>query len=128
MPNALCALLAVASLVSLGLLKGWDAVPWGLLHAVIALAVGMGLFALGWIGGGDAKFYAAAACAMQLVDGFSLLAWTSIAGIGLLLVTALLRFVRGHPVLRKGSWSVPYGVAIGLGLAGSLLSLHWQAI
>ena len=121
LPNWLCAVVAAAAAGGLVWSEGLGALPWALLHAAIALLVGMILFRLGAIGGGDAKFYAAAACAIPLSGALFFLGWTSAAGFFLLLVMAIARRLRrtspDAPILR--GWSVPYGVAIfaGFGLA-----------
>ena len=123
LPNWLCALLAACAVAGLGYSAGLSVLPWALLHAVIALVIGMVLFGLGAIGGGDAKFYAAAASAVPLSDALSLLGWTSAMGLALLVVMAVGRRVRrdapSTPLLR--GWSVPYGVAIFAGLALTLI-------
>jgi prepilin peptidase CpaA len=119
LPNWLCAVLAAASAGGLALTEGASAVPSALLHASIALIVGMALFRTSVIGGGDAKFYAAAACALPLGSAHYLLGWTSAAGLALLVVMAVgRRFLpssRGTPILR--GWDVPYGVAIFAGFS-----------
>lgn len=120
LPNWLCAVLAIAAGGGLVLAQDVGALPWALLHAVIALIVGMVLFRFRVIGGGDAKFYAAAACALPLSEGLYFLGWTSAAGLVLLIAMAIgRRFLassRGTPIFR--GWQVPYGVAIfaGFGL------------
>jgi prepilin peptidase CpaA len=123
LPNWLCAVLAVAAIGGLALAEGAEAIPWALLHASIALIVGMALFRFRIIGGGDAKFYAAAACAIPLHEALHFLGWTSAAGMVLLLVMIigrrLLKSTRGTPILR--GWEVPYGVAIFAGFALTLV-------
>jgi prepilin peptidase CpaA len=124
LPNWLCAVLAVAGTAGLAATAGPAAVPWALLHAVLALIAGMVLFRLGVIGGGDAKFYAAAACALPLDRALPLLGWTSAAGLCLLLVMTVRRRIAG--VTPEGTrflrgWEVPYGVAIAAGFALTLL-------
>ena len=52
LPNWLCALTLLAGLAFAFAQGGWPAVASGGGHALVALAVGMGLFALGAIGGG----------------------------------------------------------------------------
>src|SRR3546814_17067246 len=46
----------------------------------IALAAGMGLFAIGAWGGGDAKFYAGIAAFFPLDRGIELLVWVALLG------------------------------------------------
>jgi prepilin peptidase CpaA len=122
LPNWLCAILAIAAAGGLALAQGPGALPWALLHATIALIVGMALFRFRIIGGGDAKFYAAAACAIPLGKALYFLGWTSAAGMALLLVMAVgrrfLKSSQGTPLLR--GWEVPYGIAIFAGFALTL--------
>lgn len=85
------------------------------------LVVGIGLFAMGWVGGGDAKLLAAGA----LWLGFSqLLEFLLLTGvIGSFLILALLAY-RSYPAaalpipswalrLHRSDTGLPYGVAIG---------------
>jgi prepilin peptidase CpaA len=92
------------------------------------LALGMGLFALKWIGGGDAKLLAAAAPWFGFSHAFDYVIGTAL--VGGLLVIALLMFRRAPlPASVAGrSWilrlhssdeGVPYGVA--LAAAGLIL-------
>jgi len=120
LPNWLCALLAIAALGGTAYSAGASLLPWTLLHAAISLAVGMILFSVGAIGGGDAKFYAAAASAVPVNNALPMLGWTSATGLLLLVVMAFGRRVRRDarrtPLFR--GWTVPYGAAIfaGFGL------------
>lgn len=92
--------------------------------AFAALLVGMGMFALRWIGGGDAKLMAATTLWLGLSSTLTFLLATAVVGgvFGLLLIVT-----RGHiqPFL---SWAprwfarlmepkgdIPYGVAIAIG-------------
>ena len=122
LPNWLCSVLAIAAAGGLVLAEGTGAIPWALLHASIALIVGMALFRFRIIGGGDAKFYAAAACAIPLREALYFLGWTSAAGMVLLFAMAIgrrfLKSARGTPILR--GWEVPYGIAIFAGFALTL--------
>src|SRR3546814_2063409 len=49
-------------------------------HAAIALVVGMVLFGMRIVGGGDAKYYAALALWFRLGEAWRLLAFVSLAG------------------------------------------------
>lgn len=126
-PNLLCAALAVAAGAGLVVSLGVSFLPWALLHAAIALVLGMLLFQLRIIGGGDAKFYAAAACgvsASPLSGPLALLGWTSAAGLGLVIAMVAARSIlkrRGTGGLLSG-WTVPYGVAIAAGFWLTLLT------
>lgn len=90
---------------------------WHLLHFVLALAVGMLLFALRWFGGGDAKLYAALALWFPVEGGLRLLVSVSIAGFFVVFIfLALARFRKtgdkSEPMRKR---RIPYGVAITAG-------------
>jgi prepilin peptidase CpaA len=93
--------------------------------AFAALIVGMGMFAAGWCGGGDAKLMAAAVLWLGWQGLPSFLAMTGLAGgaVAVGLVTArkheLVGFVPGAPswlgrLLTPGE-DLPYGLAIAAG-------------
>jgi len=91
---------------------------------VAALALGIGMFALGWIGGGDAKLFAACGLWLGWPAVLPFLAWTALAG-GALAVGLLGARKVALPVAVRGpAWmgrlltpggDVPYGVAIAFG-------------
>lgn len=102
--------------------------------AVAALLAGMCMFALRWIGGGDAKFMAAACLWLGLTGSGVFLLWTAIIGglfcIGLLSARAYFRpFVLGAPkwmqTLLEPKGDIPYGVAIA---AGALVAFPASAM
>ena len=91
------------------------------LCAVVVLVVAFSLFALGWIGGGDAKL--AAATTLWLGFGLALpyLMYTALLGGGLTLAILILRRVPLAPVIARFRWlerlhdskqGIPYGVAM----------------
>lgn len=90
-----------------------------------ALIAGMGMFAVGWIGGGDAKLFAAASLWMGLSALLPYLLVTALAGGALAVVLLALRSVWLRPIAaRAPGWfarlatpgeNVPYGVAIAFG-------------
>lgn len=98
------------------------------LHAAIgfgALIAGMAMFALGWIGGGDAKMFAATALWLGWPASATFLLVTALAG-GVLAVTLLAmrsirlrRYVSAGPAwlsrLAEPGENVPYGLAICIG-------------
>src|SRR5689334_17157564 len=117
--------LAVVGLFPLAALAA--GLPLGVfgIHLAIGAAVlilAMGMYALRWIGGGDAKLFAAAALWMgwPTVTDFAL--WTAITGGGLVIVLMSMRSVQLRPLVLLGPpWLVklsepggaaPYGVAI----------------
>ncbi|MBA4803555.1 MAG: prepilin peptidase [Brevundimonas sp.] len=95
---------------------------------VLALLIGAGMFALRWIGGGDAKLMAAACLWLGVSGSGMFLLWTGLAG-GLFCL--ILIFSRAHLrpyALQAPAWvgqlmepkgDIPYGVAIA---AGALLA------
>ncbi len=112
--NAAIALLAPLWWWAMGL--GWGDVGIQLLVAAIVLAVFVGAFACGWMGGGDVKMIAALALWLPLGSLVQMLMTMSILG-GAITVAMMLerRWQR-----RIGTIEVPYGVAIA---AAALLVL-----
>jgi prepilin peptidase CpaA len=102
--------------------------------AFAALLAGMGMFAMGWIGGGDAKFMAAAALWLGWSATPSFLLVTALCGGGLAVTLLALRSVWLRPLVHNGpAWvgrlaspgaDVPYGVAI---CAGALFAFPFSA-
>ena len=89
-----------------------------LAHAVIALAIGFGLFAARIVGGGDAKFYAGVAAWFALGEAMRLLLAVSLGGLALFLAWFLYRRLTGKAISRPGGedqGKFPYGTAIAAG-------------
>lgn len=120
--NRLCLLLVATFAACAAVLGiGWSQFGWHLAAGASMLAVCFGMFAAGWIGGGDAKLAAATA----LWFGFDqLLPYLTIAAFaGGLLTLALLKF-RTLPLpgpVASWGWArrlhnpkegVPYGIAL----------------
>ncbi|MDB5494639.1 MAG: pilus assembly protein CpaA [Phenylobacterium sp.] len=92
---------------------------------VIGLVAGMAMFALGWIGGGDAKLFAAAALWLGWPAVATYAAMTGLAGGALALTLLALRSGYLRPYVVTGpAWfsrlaepgeNVPYGAAIAAG-------------
>ena len=92
---------------------------------VIALVAGMAMFALGWIGGGDAKLFAVAGLWLGWPAGANFILVTAVAGGGLAVALLGLRSIWMRPYVPDGpAWfgrlatpgeNVPYGVAIAVG-------------
>ena len=119
------ALLAGLSLPQLGISAGLFAV---------ALLAGMAMFALHWIGGGDAKLLAAVAPWMGLTGIAPFLLYTALAGgaLGLVLISARkLPLPVGPPIpawvtrLLTPDGDLPYGLAI---CAGALFAFPQSAL
>ena len=120
-------LLLAASFVLIAPLTGmdWSVFGWHLAAGTLVLAVTFGLFAMGGMGGGDAKLLAATAVWM----GFSTLLvqyLVTAAFLGGLLTLAILAYrksplavyTRHNPFLRHfadETTGVPYGIALGIG-------------
>ncbi len=124
-PNRLSAALgllffAFAAAAPLGL----AALGWHLAAGAAGLAVGFCLFALGWIGGGDAKLFAAMALWLGFADLPAYAAIASLFG-GLLTVALVLLRQMPLPAMLSGQgWlmrlhdarsGIPYGVALAAG-------------
>lgn len=92
--------------------------------AAAALFLGAGMFALRWIGGGDAKLLAAACLWLGLSGSAMFLLWTGMAG-GLFCLTLIVArsgfqyYSLGGPDwvvrLMQPRGDIPYGVAIAAG-------------
>ncbi len=104
------------------------AVGMGLLVGAGALVLGMALFALGWVGGGDAKLMAACGAWLGVASFLPFLTVTAVAGGALALTLLYARKLRDWTPAGAPAWlrrlltpgeSVPYGVAIA---AGALLT------
>ena len=124
LPNWLSLLLLLVGLAHGFALDGWSGMGWHGLHALVALLVGMPLFAMKWFGGGDVKFYAGAAAYFPIASGIQMLLWISLIGVALMLSwIALRRVVASRKVTPTGNHALfPYGVAI---MAGSS-ALAWS--
>jgi prepilin peptidase CpaA len=100
---------------------GWPDIGWHVLAASGALVIGFTLFAFGWIGGGDAKLFAASALWLgpELLLSYCLVA--SLLGGGLTLLLLQMRSVPLPASLAGQDWlarlhdkkqGVPYGIAL----------------
>jgi prepilin peptidase CpaA len=132
--------IALATLfIGLAVASGLTAaeITWHLASGALILALGFGLFALGWIGGGDAKLAAATAIWLGFdhLGEYALVA-SLLGGVLTLLILAL-RFWPILSTLMNHAWikrlhdpgtGIPYGIA--LASAGLLLypeSAIWLA-
>jgi prepilin peptidase CpaA len=125
-PNYLnAALLAVFALFALAAGFGLAAIGWHLLAGLAGLMLGLMLFALGYVGGGDAKLFAVTALWLGFKDLVPYVLVASMAGgVLTLVVLALRQFPLPLPLLRHawiaklhdGSSGIPYGVALAAGV------------
>ena len=116
LPNWLCLLALPLGLGFTLATLGFDAAGLALLHALAALVIGAGLFALGGIGGGDAKFYAGLAAWFPITAGLLLFVFVALTGLLLLLAWLPLRGrLRPDAPVDSEFRKVPYGVAIAGG-------------
>jgi prepilin peptidase CpaA len=95
---------------------------WNWALAAIVLSVGIGLFAAGWVGGGDVKLAAAASLWLGWEHTMQFLLLASFMGGMLTLLLVVLRNRMVPLILLKTSWTarllkngggVPYGIALG---------------
>lgn len=92
--------------------------------AFVALLVGMAMFALRWIGGGDAKLMAATTLWLGLMSSLYFVLWTALFG-GLFALALILSRKHAQPFLAwaprwlarlmEPKGDIPYGVAIAIG-------------
>lgn len=94
---------------------------WHLLSGLLGLAIGFVLFALGWIGGGDAKLFAGVALWLGLKDLVPYALVASVFGGALTIAILLVRQCPLPAILARQSWilrlhdarsGIPYGVAL----------------
>jgi prepilin peptidase CpaA len=120
-------LLLLAAFTGLALTAGMpmDLIGLHLLVGAAALVAGMAMFALGWVGGGDAKLMAAACLWLGWPTTQSFLMDTALAGgaLSVLLLLARGQLFRAFVPIQSG-WMgrlvtpgepAPYGVAIAIG-------------
>jgi len=135
-PNWLSASVALLFPVA-AILAGFGWADWGNhgLAGLIGLVLGMALFAPGWIGGGDAKLFAAASFWFGWPGFSGFLMHTALAGGVLVLILILSRKVapmmgisaaRTKNTLLAESAPVPYGIALTAGALWSLPASVWM--
>lgn len=127
-------IVAAFALVALFVQLPLQLVGMNLLCALLVLAVGFTFFAMGWIGGGDAKLAAAIALWLGFDLALEFVLYSSLLGGALTLAVLGLRNLPLMPVMTRFGWlarlydptsGVPYGVA--LAIAG-LLTYSGSAI
>lgn len=117
----------IAAFAPVALVSGVSLATLGLCLAsgFVALLVGMGMFAAGWIGGGDGKLFAVCALWLGWPAVLPFMLYTGLAGGALTFVILALRSGWLAPALAGGpAWirklgteggDLPYGVAIAVG-------------
>ncbi len=127
-PNALPAILMLLFGVA-QIMDSSAAVPWSnLAHFGISLIVGMFLFSRGWIGGGDAKLYAATALWFAWNGAVTLLVFTTISGAVLAAAFIAARLLGLRKNIPKKDRRIPYGVAIAIGGVVSASFVGWPVL
>lgn len=96
---------------------GFSALGWHAAHAIIVLLIGMGLFAIGAFGGGDAKFYAGMAAWFPLSAALKLFVLVAISGLVLMIGWMILRrtLLKPREPAQGDFAKFPYGIAIATG-------------
>jgi prepilin peptidase CpaA len=101
----------------------WPAIGLHLFAGLVGLLLGMGMFAVGWVGGGDAKLFAAILLWLGWDALYEYVVLACLLGGALTLGLILLRRVPLPQILAKLPWfarladpasGVPYGVALAL--------------
>ncbi len=128
------ALLGVFPLAALAAGLSWSEVGVHVGVGLAAFAIGIGMFALNWLGGGDVKVMAALSLWLGLTGIGPFLLWTAIAG-GVLGVAVILARSTLQPVAAGApGWvgnllaprgKIPYGIAI---CAGALVAWPGSAM
>lgn len=135
-PNWLNAAVAL-SVLPMAALAGMplDVVQWHLLAGVVMLVFGFGLFARGYVGGGDAKLMAAAGLWVGWSALLPFVLVTTLAGGALAVVYKLYQLVRTEQEVRDFVWlrrvlrsdlELPYGIAIAVGAVWVYSGTWWM--
>jgi len=125
LPASLIVLFAVFMLTLAvgGQPMGWGAIGLHLFAGLVGLLLGMGMFAVGWVGGGDAKLFAAALLWLGWESLYEYVVLAMLLGGALTLALIALRRVPLPHILAKLPWfarladqkaGVPYGVALAM--------------
>ena len=127
-PNMLPLIIAALYLLQASIAGDWSSLPWHLLCGMGVLVVGIMIFALGWLGGGDVKLLAALALWAGPDHLVLLLLMTCLAGGILALIYVLPVILSRNPavsgfidwffmkVLKKPAPLLQAGKALGLQL------------
>jgi prepilin peptidase CpaA len=128
-PNWISIALALAfipaALAALTVGAHFDKLAWSIAAAFGVLVLAVGMFTLGWIGGGDAKLMAASALWVGPAGLAPFALYTGLAGGALALILVAMRSAWLRPLAEAGpAWArrlatpgeaAPYGVAIAIG-------------
>ncbi len=126
--NAFPAIIMLLFVVTHGL-AGFSGALWqNLFHFLLALIVGMALFGRGWIGGGDAKLYAAAALWFNWAGAATLIFLTGVSGLLLAIAFIAARMLGLRKNVPKEDRRIPYGVAIASGAILNAVWIGWNSI
>jgi len=98
-PNLLPLIIAALYFIDAGLTAEWAEMPWHLLCGVGVLVVGIGIFALGWLGGGDVKLLAALALWAGPNHLLLLLLMTCLAGGALAIIYVVPVILSRNPII-----------------------------
>lgn len=105
------------------------------LHFLLALTIGMVLFGRGWIGGGDAKLYAAVALWFDWNGAIALIFLTTFSGLLLAIAFVVGRMLgirrnrqNDEKPKSKMERRIPYGVAISLGAVFAAAWIGWAKV
>jgi prepilin peptidase CpaA len=129
---------AALSLLPMAALMGMplDVLQWHVLAGVVMLVSGFGLFARGYIGGGDAKLMAAAGLWVGWSALLPFVLVTTLAGGALAILYKLWQLVRADCEVRDVVWlrrvfradlELPYGIAIATGGLWVYSGTWWMA-
>lgn len=127
-PNILPAILILLFCLK-QIMDSSTAVPWeNIAHFGVALVIGMLLFSRGWVGGGDAKLYAAVALWFAANGVVALLFFTTISGALLAFLFIIARLTGLRKNVPKQDRRIPYGVAIAAGGIITAAFLGWSSV
>ena len=121
-PNRISIVLVASFAIAAAMMGiGWWALANHLAAGLLMLVIGIGMFAMGWLGGGDAKLLAATALWLGLDHLLPYLLIAAIAGGLLALVILLYRSMLPPLWLARQGWAmnlhraktgIPYGIAL----------------
>lgn len=111
-----------------------EQIGWHVAAGLLVLVVGFGLFAAGYVGGGDAKLLAVAAMWLGMGQLIEFLVIMSLAGGVLAIAMKFWWWIRLETELRGAGWfkskvkssiDLPYGVAIAIGALFAFRHSWW---